>query len=98
MVEEALANPESIRNIVRSLLRLCRRLCFQGLAANPLEGARGDEGYDQKVPSTEASRIFPSVAIFIGSLKRDIEHRSFDGFLSPDARTHGTMADFLDWL
>ncbi len=88
----------SIRDIVSRLGRLRCWLCLLRLVGNPLEGPCGDEAHDQEVLATEAFRMFPCLPIPIRPLKRDIEHRSFAGFLPPDARTHGTMPDFLNGL
>lgn len=74
------------------------RLSISRLVANPFEGARRDEAKDQKIPSTEAGRIFPCVAFFVCALKRDVEHRSVVGFVAPDTRTYGAMTDFVDGL
>ena len=80
------------------LRRLRRLLCLSGLSGNPLECTGCDKSNDQEVLSTEAARVFPGVPVHIGSLKRDIEHRSFVSFIAPNARAHGTVANSLDGL
>lgn len=85
-------------NVILGHRRRCWRLCFSRLAGNPLKRTRGDEAHDQEVLPAEAVRILPSVTVSIRALKRDVERRSFVGFLPPDACTDGTVADFVDWL
>lgn len=72
--------------------------CLSGLSGNPLECTGCDKANDQEVLSTETARVFPGVPVHIGSLKRDIEHRSFVSFHAPNARAHGTVANSLDGL
>src|SRR6185295_1987069 len=98
MIKRGLQTPESKGTTIPILRSLCRLLGVSGLSGNPLESARRDEAHYKQVLSAEAIRIFPGFPISVRSLKRGIEHRSFVSLLSPDARTHGTVADFVDGL
>lgn len=95
-MDEAVAG--SVWNIVPGLRSVRRLLRLSGLGGNPLERAGGNESHDQKVPLAEACRMPPRFPAPVGTLERDIEHRPLAGFLPPDARAHGAMADFLDGL
>ena len=79
-------------NYLRSTFRL------SGLATNPLEGPCGDQAHNQEVVTAETGGILPVFSVFVGALKRDVEHGAFFGFLPPDAGAHSAMADFVDRL
>ena len=85
-------------NLILWHRRRCRRLCFGGLSGNPLKRPRGNEAYDQEVLSAKALRVLPFVPFAVGTLERDIEHRTLLRLLPPDTGAHGTVADFVDWL
>ena len=89
---------KSIWNIVHGFARTCQRRWLARLTGNPLEGARGDETQNQEGLVPKVGRVSPSVSIFVGPLKRDVEHGSFLGFLPPDACAYGTVTDFVDGL
>ena len=82
--------------INRQSLRLTLRL--SGLVANPLESPSGDQADNQKVIAAETCGILPGVPVLVGSLEGDVEHLAFIRLLAPDARAHGAVADFVDWL
>src|ERR1035437_694134 len=74
------------------------RLAFwrSRLAANPLASPCGNQADNQKVVAAETCRILPDVSFLVGPLERHIEHGAFFGLLAPDARTDGTVTDFMD--
>jgi hypothetical protein len=82
--------------ITASPLRLTFRL--SGLVANPLESPCGDKADNQEIVAAETSGVLPVVSVLVGPLERDVEHGAFLGLLAPDARAHGTVADFVDGL
>src|SRR6185369_7594650 len=69
-----------------------------GLAANPFESPCGDQAHDQKVVTTKAGGVFPSVSILIGPLEGHVEHGTFVGVLRPDAGADGAVTEFVDRL
>ena len=73
-------------------------LRMSGLVANPLESPGGDQADNQKVVAAEACGILPGIAVLVGPLEGDVEHLAFIRLLAPDARAHGAVADFVDWL
>ena len=76
------------------------RLAFwlSGLVANSLECPCGDKADNQEVVAPETGGVLPGVSFLVGPLERHIEHGSFFGLLAPDARTDGTVTDFMDGL
>jgi hypothetical protein len=80
----------------RQSLKLTFRL--SRLVANPLESPCGNQADNQQVVSAETRRVLPGVSFLVGSLEGDVEHGTFLRLLTPDARAHGAVADFMDRL
>ena len=68
------------------------------MVANPLESPCGDQADNQQVVTAKTGGVFPGVSVLVGPLEGDVEHGTFVGILAPDARAHGTVADFMDGL
>ena len=65
---------------------------------NPLESPGSDETQNQEIISAKAGRVFPDFIVQVGALKRNVEHRTFVGLLTPNARTDESVADFVSGL
>ena len=91
---------EQIQGLAVMVNRQPLRLAFwlSGLVANPLESPCGDQAHNQEVVAAKTSGVLPCVSVLVGPLEGDVEQGTFVALLTPDARTDGAVADFVDGL
>jgi len=68
------------------------------LAANPFKGPCCNQAQHKEVAPAKTVRRFPFLAIIVGALEGDVEHRVFVGFLPPNAGADDAVAHAVDGL